>query len=97
MVTDKHGATRSDFIAYARSKHASELMFPAEVVVSRQIADARLRQGRSIGDRQIRPRAGGGEGGGGGVVHVIPGRGRSRGPESIAADVRLNADVTTRS
>ena len=33
MVTDKHGATRSDFIAYARNKHASELMFPAEVVV----------------------------------------------------------------
>jgi acyl-[acyl-carrier-protein]-phospholipid O-acyltransferase/long-chain-fatty-acid--[acyl-carrier-protein] ligase len=33
MVTDKHGATRSDFIAYARSKHASELMFPAEVLV----------------------------------------------------------------
>ena len=33
MVTDKHGATRSDFIAYARSKHASELMLPAEVIV----------------------------------------------------------------
>ena len=33
MVTNKHGATRSDFIAYARSKHASELMFPAEVIV----------------------------------------------------------------
>ena len=33
MVTDKHGATRSDFMAYARSKHASELMLPAEVVV----------------------------------------------------------------
>jgi acyl-[acyl-carrier-protein]-phospholipid O-acyltransferase / long-chain-fatty-acid--[acyl-carrier-protein] ligase len=33
MVTDKHGATRSDFIAFGRSKHASELMFPAEVVV----------------------------------------------------------------
>jgi acyl-[acyl-carrier-protein]-phospholipid O-acyltransferase/long-chain-fatty-acid--[acyl-carrier-protein] ligase len=33
MVTDKHGATRSDFIVYARSKHASELMFPAEVIV----------------------------------------------------------------
>ena len=33
MVTDKHGATRSDFIAFARGKHASELMFPAEVVV----------------------------------------------------------------
>jgi acyl-[acyl-carrier-protein]-phospholipid O-acyltransferase/long-chain-fatty-acid--[acyl-carrier-protein] ligase len=33
MVTDKHGATRSEFMAYARSKHASELTFPAEVVV----------------------------------------------------------------
>jgi acyl-[acyl-carrier-protein]-phospholipid O-acyltransferase / long-chain-fatty-acid--[acyl-carrier-protein] ligase len=33
MVTDKHGATRSDFIAYARSKHAAELMFPAEIIV----------------------------------------------------------------
>ena len=33
MVTDKHGAIRSDFMAYARSKHASELMFPAEVIV----------------------------------------------------------------
>jgi acyl-[acyl-carrier-protein]-phospholipid O-acyltransferase / long-chain-fatty-acid--[acyl-carrier-protein] ligase len=33
MVTDKHGAARSDFIAYARSKHAAELMFPAEIIV----------------------------------------------------------------
>jgi acyl-[acyl-carrier-protein]-phospholipid O-acyltransferase/long-chain-fatty-acid--[acyl-carrier-protein] ligase len=33
MVTDKHGATRADFMAYARSKHAAELMFPAEVIV----------------------------------------------------------------
>ena len=33
MVTDKHGASRSEFMAYARSKHASELMVPAEVVV----------------------------------------------------------------
>jgi acyl-[acyl-carrier-protein]-phospholipid O-acyltransferase / long-chain-fatty-acid--[acyl-carrier-protein] ligase len=33
MVTDKHGATRADFLAYARSKHAAELMFPAEVIV----------------------------------------------------------------
>ena len=33
MVTDKHGATRSDFMAYARSKHAAELMLPAEIVV----------------------------------------------------------------
>ena len=33
LVTDKHGATRSDFQAYARSKHASELMMPAEIIV----------------------------------------------------------------
>ena len=33
LVTDKHGATRSDFQAYARSQHASELMLPAEVIV----------------------------------------------------------------
>ena len=33
MVTDKHGATRSDFQAYARSKHASELMLPSEIIV----------------------------------------------------------------
>ncbi len=33
MVTDKHSATRADFIAYARGKHAAELMFPAEVIV----------------------------------------------------------------
>jgi acyl-[acyl-carrier-protein]-phospholipid O-acyltransferase/long-chain-fatty-acid--[acyl-carrier-protein] ligase len=33
MVTDKHGATRSEFMTYARSRHASELMLPAEVVV----------------------------------------------------------------
>ena len=33
LVTDKHGATRADFQAYARSQHASELMFPAELIV----------------------------------------------------------------
>jgi acyl-[acyl-carrier-protein]-phospholipid O-acyltransferase/long-chain-fatty-acid--[acyl-carrier-protein] ligase len=33
LITDKHGATRSDFQAYARSKHASELMLPSEVIV----------------------------------------------------------------
>ncbi len=33
MVTSKPGASRADFIAYARSKHATELMFPAEVIV----------------------------------------------------------------
>ena len=33
LVTDKHGATRADFQAYARSQHASELMNPAEVIV----------------------------------------------------------------
>src|SRR5271170_6896889 len=33
MVTDKAGATRSEFQVYARSKHASELMLPADVIV----------------------------------------------------------------
>ena len=33
MVTDKPGATRSDFMAYARGKHAAELMFPSEIIV----------------------------------------------------------------
>ena len=33
MVTDKTGATRAEFQAYARGKHASELMLPAEVLV----------------------------------------------------------------
>jgi acyl-[acyl-carrier-protein]-phospholipid O-acyltransferase / long-chain-fatty-acid--[acyl-carrier-protein] ligase len=33
MVTNKHGATRSDFMVYARSKHASELMLPSEIIV----------------------------------------------------------------
>ena len=33
LVTDKQGATRADFQAYARSKHASELMLPSEVIV----------------------------------------------------------------
>jgi acyl-[acyl-carrier-protein]-phospholipid O-acyltransferase/long-chain-fatty-acid--[acyl-carrier-protein] ligase len=33
LVTDKQGATRSEFQAYARSKHASELMLPSEVIV----------------------------------------------------------------
>jgi acyl-[acyl-carrier-protein]-phospholipid O-acyltransferase/long-chain-fatty-acid--[acyl-carrier-protein] ligase len=33
MVTDKKGATRSEFMTYARGKHASELMLPAEVIV----------------------------------------------------------------
>ncbi|MGB7101322.1 MAG: AMP-binding protein, partial [Xanthobacteraceae bacterium] len=33
LVTDKHSATRSDFQAYARSKHASELMSPAQVII----------------------------------------------------------------
>jgi acyl-[acyl-carrier-protein]-phospholipid O-acyltransferase/long-chain-fatty-acid--[acyl-carrier-protein] ligase len=33
LVTDKTGATRADFQAFARSKHAAELMFPSEVIV----------------------------------------------------------------
>jgi acyl-[acyl-carrier-protein]-phospholipid O-acyltransferase/long-chain-fatty-acid--[acyl-carrier-protein] ligase len=33
LVTDKKGATRADFQAFARAKHASELMFPSDVIV----------------------------------------------------------------
>ncbi len=33
LVTDKRGVTRGDFQAFARSKHASELMLPSEVIV----------------------------------------------------------------
>ena len=33
LVTDKKGATRADFQAFARAKHAAELMFPSEIVV----------------------------------------------------------------
>jgi acyl-[acyl-carrier-protein]-phospholipid O-acyltransferase/long-chain-fatty-acid--[acyl-carrier-protein] ligase len=33
LVTDKHGATRADFQSFARTKHASELMLPSEVIV----------------------------------------------------------------
>ncbi len=33
LVTDKHSAARAEFQAYARSKHASELMLPSEVIV----------------------------------------------------------------
>jgi acyl-[acyl-carrier-protein]-phospholipid O-acyltransferase/long-chain-fatty-acid--[acyl-carrier-protein] ligase len=37
MFTTKPGATRSDFIAFARSRHVSELMFPAEIVVMEKL------------------------------------------------------------
>jgi acyl-[acyl-carrier-protein]-phospholipid O-acyltransferase/long-chain-fatty-acid--[acyl-carrier-protein] ligase len=33
LITDKHTATRADFQAYARSKHAAELMLPAEIII----------------------------------------------------------------
>ncbi len=33
LVTDKKGATRADFQAFARAKHAHELMFPSEIIV----------------------------------------------------------------
>jgi acyl-[acyl-carrier-protein]-phospholipid O-acyltransferase / long-chain-fatty-acid--[acyl-carrier-protein] ligase len=33
LVTDKASATRAEFQAYARGKHASELMLPSEIVV----------------------------------------------------------------
>ena len=37
LVTDKHGATRADFQAYARSKHAAELMFPSEIIAMEKL------------------------------------------------------------
>jgi acyl-[acyl-carrier-protein]-phospholipid O-acyltransferase / long-chain-fatty-acid--[acyl-carrier-protein] ligase len=37
LVTDKHAATRADFQAYARSKNASELMNPSEVIVLQKL------------------------------------------------------------
>jgi acyl-[acyl-carrier-protein]-phospholipid O-acyltransferase / long-chain-fatty-acid--[acyl-carrier-protein] ligase len=33
LVTDKHSATRADFIVYGRSKHAHEITFPSEVII----------------------------------------------------------------
>jgi acyl-[acyl-carrier-protein]-phospholipid O-acyltransferase/long-chain-fatty-acid--[acyl-carrier-protein] ligase len=33
LVTDKHSATRAEFQAYSRSKHAAELMNPSEVII----------------------------------------------------------------
>jgi acyl-[acyl-carrier-protein]-phospholipid O-acyltransferase/long-chain-fatty-acid--[acyl-carrier-protein] ligase len=33
LVTDKHGATRAEFQAYAKNKHASDLMIPSDVIV----------------------------------------------------------------
>jgi acyl-[acyl-carrier-protein]-phospholipid O-acyltransferase/long-chain-fatty-acid--[acyl-carrier-protein] ligase len=33
LVTDKSTATRADFQAYARSKHAAELMSPSDIVI----------------------------------------------------------------
>src|SRR5262249_21834319 len=61
MVTDKHGAARSDFAAFARAQHASELMLPSEVVVLEklpmlgsgkvdQLAIDKFVRGRSIPD-----------------------------------------------
>ena len=67
LVTDKHSATRADFQAYARSKHASELMSPARGHRARQAAAARLRQARSAGAAEIGARLSGGQGRRGGV------------------------------
>ena len=33
LVTDKHGATRSEFQVYAKGKHASDLMIPGDIIV----------------------------------------------------------------
>jgi acyl-[acyl-carrier-protein]-phospholipid O-acyltransferase / long-chain-fatty-acid--[acyl-carrier-protein] ligase len=37
LFTQQQGATRSEFMAFARSKGASELMVPAEVVVMEKL------------------------------------------------------------
>ncbi|MCZ7642868.1 MAG: acyl-[ACP]--phospholipid O-acyltransferase [Pseudorhodoplanes sp.] len=37
LFTQQPGATRSDFIAFARERHASELMIPADVVVMEKL------------------------------------------------------------
>jgi acyl-[acyl-carrier-protein]-phospholipid O-acyltransferase/long-chain-fatty-acid--[acyl-carrier-protein] ligase len=37
LYTNNEKATRSDFIAFARSRHASELMIPAEVIVMEKL------------------------------------------------------------
>ncbi len=33
LVTQQKDATRSQFIAFARERHASELMFPGEIMI----------------------------------------------------------------
>ena len=37
MFTQNPGATRSDFIAFARFRHASELMIPSDIVVMEKL------------------------------------------------------------
>jgi acyl-[acyl-carrier-protein]-phospholipid O-acyltransferase/long-chain-fatty-acid--[acyl-carrier-protein] ligase len=37
LVTDKQSATRAEFQAFARSKHAAELMFPSEIIVVQKL------------------------------------------------------------
>jgi acyl-[acyl-carrier-protein]-phospholipid O-acyltransferase/long-chain-fatty-acid--[acyl-carrier-protein] ligase len=37
LFTQKSGATRSDFIAFARTRHASELMIPSDIVVMEKL------------------------------------------------------------
>lgn len=37
LYTNKEKATRADFVAFARSRHASELMVPAEVIVMEKL------------------------------------------------------------
>ena len=74
MVTDKHGATRAEFMAYARSKHASELMLPAEVIVLDKLPMLGSGKVDQLAIAKIRARAGGGEGRGGGVILAGPGR-----------------------
>ena len=68
LVTDKHSATRADFQAYARSKHAAELMNPSEVIIVDKLPLLGSGKPDLVALREIRRRSGGGQGRGGGVV-----------------------------
>ena len=68
LVTDKHSATRADFQAYARSKHASELMFPSEVIIVDKLPLLGSGKPDLHDAAEIRERAGGRQGRRGGVI-----------------------------
>ena len=68
LVTDKHGATRAEFQAYAREQARLRADAAVRSHRARQAAAARLRQGRSSGGAEMGEGASGGESRGGGVI-----------------------------